>query len=109
MNKAWLYVVAGGIIEIFWAIFLKLSNGFTDMGYTRLTLVLVGVSFFLFAKGMVMLPSGIAYTVFTGIGAIGTIVFGIFFLGESFALPKIVFCILLIVGIIGLKMSSKEV
>lgn len=57
---------------------------------------------------MTLLPSGIAYTVFTGIGAIGTIVFGILILGESISFSKIIFSCLLIIGIIGLKINSKE-
>ena len=87
---------------------LKKSNGFTNLGYTAITIVLVLISFYLFSKGMTLLPSGIAYTVFTGIGAIGTIVFGILILGESISLPKVIFSCLLLIGIIGLKMSSKE-
>ena len=86
----------------------KKSNGFTNLGYTAITIVLVLISFYLFSKGMTLLPSGIAYTVFTGIGAIGTIVFGILILGESISFQKIIFSCLLIIGIIGLKINSKE-
>ena len=87
---------------------LKKSNGFTNLGYTAITIVLVLISFYLFSKGMTLLPSGIAYTVFTGIGAIGTIIFGILILGESISFQKIIFSCLLIIGIIGLKINSKE-
>ncbi|WP_024615356.1 multidrug efflux SMR transporter [Clostridium sp. Ade.TY] len=108
MNKAWTYVVVGGLLEVFWALCLKKSNGFTNLGYTIVTIILVIISFCLFSKGMTLLPSGIAYTVFTGIGAIGTIVFGILILGESISLKKIIFSCLLLIGIIGLKINSKE-
>lgn len=108
MNKAWTYVIIGGFLEVFWALCLKKSNGFTNLGYTVITIILVVISFYLFSKGMTLLPSGIAYTVFTGIGAIGTIVFGILILGESISLPKIIFSCLLLIGIIGLKINSKE-
>ena len=87
---------------------LKKSNGFTNLGYTAITIVLVLISFYLFSKGMTLLPSGIAYTVFTDIGAIGTIIFGILILGESISFQKIIFSCLLIIGIIGLKVNSKE-
>lgn len=108
MNKAWTYVIIGGFLEVFWALCLKQSNGFTNLGYTVLTIILVVISFCLFSKGMTLLPSGIAYTVFTGIGAIGTIIFGILILGESISFQKIIFSCLLLIGIIGLKINSKE-
>lgn len=108
MNKAWIYVITGGFLEVFWALCLKKSDGFTNLGYTILTIVLVVISFYLFSKGMTLLPSGIAYTVFTGIGAMGTIIFGILILGESVSFSKIFFSALLFIGLVGLKVTSKE-
>ncbi|WP_076459706.1 DMT family transporter [Limosilactobacillus caccae] len=107
MSKSWLHVILGGILEIFWVLSLKMSHNFTVFPYNIITLLLVVVSFYLFSKGMEELPSGVAYTVYTGIGAVGTIIFGIIFLGESVSTPKIVFALLLIVGILGLKMTSE--
>lgn len=108
MNKAWIYVIVGGFLEVFWALCLKKSDGFTNLGYTILTIVLVVISFYFFSKGMNLLPSGIAYTVFTGIGAMGTIILGILILGESVSFSKIFFSALLFIGLIGLKVNSKE-
>ncbi|MBO0421269.1 DMT family transporter [Vagococcus fluvialis] len=108
MNKNWLYVIVGGILEIFWVLCLKKSEGFSNLSFSIMTITLVIVSFYLFALGMENLPTGIAYTVFTGIGAVGTIVFGIVFLNESISTFKILFSVLLIIGILGLKMTSKE-
>ncbi|MGL6198204.1 MAG: DMT family transporter [Lachnospiraceae bacterium] len=108
MNKAWIYVVAGGTLEIFWALFLKLSDGFSNLGWSVIAIVLCVISFYLFAKGMNKLPAGVAYTTYTGIGAVGTIIFGILFLHESISAPKIIFSALLIFGILGLKLESKE-
>lgn len=108
MNKAWSYVILGGILEVFWALCLKKAAGFTNLTYSILTIILVVISFLLFSKGMKLLPSGVAYTVFTGIGAIGTIFFGILFLGESVHFSKIFFSFLLILGVISLKLTSKE-
>lgn len=107
-NNAWYYVIIGGLLEVFWALCLKQSNGFTNLKFTILAIILVIISFYLFSKGMSLLPSGIAYTAYTGIGAIGTIVFGVLILGESISLSKIIFSCLLLIGIIGLKMNSKE-
>ncbi|MEQ7218420.1 multidrug efflux SMR transporter [Vagococcus fluvialis] len=108
MNKNWVYVIVGGILEIFWVLCLKKSEGFNNLSFSIMTIILVIVSFYLFALGMENLPTGIAYTVFTGIGAVGTIVFGIVFLNESISTFKILFSVLLIIGILGLKMTSKE-
>ena len=108
MNKNWLYVISGGLIEIFWVLCLKQSEGFQVLSYSILTIILVMISFYLFAKGMEHLPTGVAYTVFTGIGAVGTIVFGILFLGESVSMLKLIFSASLIIGILGLKLVSPE-
>lgn len=108
MKRAWLYVIIGGILEVFWVLTLKLSHNFTVLNYSILTIIMVLVSFYLFSKAMKALPSGIAYTIYTGIGAVGTIIFGILFLGESTSLPKLVFAALLIIGIIGLKLTTEE-
>lgn len=108
MNKSWLYVIIGGFLEIFWVLSLKLAHNFTVLSYSLATVILVVISFYLFAKGMENLPSGVAYTVYTGIGAVGTIIFGIIFLHESVSWPKIIFSVLLVIGILGLKATSEE-
>lgn len=108
MNKSWVHVVLGGFLEIFWVLSLKMSHNFTIFPYNIITIVLVLVSFHFFAKGMEELPSGVAYTVYTGIGAVGTIIFGIVFLGESSSFPKMFFSLILIIGILGLKLTSEE-
>lgn len=108
MSKAWIYVILGGMLEVIWAISLKLSNGFTDTFYSVITIVFVIISFYLFSKGMSLLPSGVAYTVFTGIGAVGTIIVSILFLNESVTFSKIFFSIVLIAAIINLKMATGE-
>lgn len=108
MNKNWLYVIFGGLIEIFWVLCLKKSESFQILPYSIATIILVICSFYLFAKGMEYLPTGVAYTVFTGIGAVGTIIFGILFLGESISTGKILFSFFLILGILGLKLTTEE-
>lgn len=105
-NRGWMYLIIGGILEIFWALTLKKSHGFTELHYSLITIVLVVISFYIFSKAMMMLPSGIAYTVYTGIGAIGTIVFGVLVLHESLNWRKVCFTLLLLIGIIGLKTSE---
>ncbi|MCA1058540.1 multidrug efflux SMR transporter [Rossellomorea aquimaris] len=103
----WLYVIIGGILEIGWATGLSLSEGFTKPVPSVITASLILVSFYFFSHSMRLLPIGTAYAVFTGIGAAGTAVVGMFFLNEGISLLKIAFISLLIFGVIGLKMSDK--
>jgi quaternary ammonium compound-resistance protein SugE len=103
---AWVYLVAAGICEIVWAIGLKKSEGFTKPWTTAWTVVVMVLSFLLLSLAMKTLPLGTAYAVWTGIGAVGTVVFGILFLGEPRDLAR-VGCILMIIGgIVGLKVVS---
>ena len=105
---AWIYLVIGGVLEIGWAIGLSFSDGFTDLTPSIITILLLLISFYFFAKSMKMIPIGTAYAVFTGIGAGGTSVIGMVFLGEEISLMKIGFISLLIFGVLGLKFSSNE-
>ncbi|WP_409253968.1 DMT family transporter [Bacillus sp. SCS-153A] len=105
---AWVYLVIGGLLEIGWAIGLSFSNGFTKLTPSIVTIVLLLISFYFFAKSMKMIPIGTAYAVFTGIGAGGTSIIGMIFLGEDISVNKILFISLLIFGVIGLKFSSNE-
>lgn len=108
MQKDWIYIIVGGLLEIFWALTMKLSIGFTQPFWSIITVILLLISFYIFAKGMENLPVGIAYTTYTGIGAIGTLLFGIFILHESVTIPKIGFSLLLFFGILLVKWNSKE-
>ncbi|MCA0148020.1 MULTISPECIES: multidrug efflux SMR transporter [Rossellomorea] len=104
----WLYVIIGGILEIGWATGLSLSEGFTKPVPSVITAFLILVSFYFFSQSMRLLPIGTAYAVFTGIGAAGTAMVGMFFLNDGISILKIAFITLLIFGVIGLKMSDKE-
>ena len=108
MNKGWIYVFVGGFLEVFWVLFLKLSNNMTVPFYTILTIIFGTISFYIFAKGMNLLPSGTAYTVYTGIGAVGTLLFGTIVLNEHLKAMQIFWIIILLIGIFGLKFSSDE-
>jgi quaternary ammonium compound-resistance protein SugE len=106
MNMAWFYLVLAGLTEIIWAIGLKFSEGFTDPFPSVVTAVFIVISFLLFAKAMSMVPIGTAYAVFTGIGAAGTAVLGVLLFDENASLGKMAFLFLLLVGIIGLKVTD---
>lgn len=78
---AWVVLVFAGIFEIVWAYSMKLSEGFTKLGPSLVTLFFMILSFGLLAYAMKTLPLGTAYTIWTGIGAIGSFLVGIFILG----------------------------
>jgi quaternary ammonium compound-resistance protein SugE len=105
-RTAWLLLVVAGIFEIVWALGLKYTQGFTRPLPTLATVAAMGISFFLLAQALRLIPVGTAYAVWTGIGAVGTVLCGILFFAEPAGFWR-VFCILLIVGgIFGLKLAS---
>ncbi|BCB04316.1 DMT family transporter [Bacillus sp. KH172YL63] len=104
----WIYVIAGGVLEIGWATGLSLSEGFTKPVPSVITAFLIIISFYFFSQSMRLLPIGTAYAVFTGIGAAGTAVAGMFFMDEGISSLKIAFISLLLFSVIGLKMGDKE-
>ena len=103
---AWICLVAAGLMEVFWSTFLKLSHGFTQLGYSVLTVAGMVVSFLLLAQAMKTLPLGTAYAMWTGIGAVGAVIVGIVFFREAVTLPRMVFVALLLIGLLGLKATS---
>ena len=85
---------------------MKLSEGFSKPGWTVLTFLGMGISFFLLARATRTLPLGTAYAVWTGIGALGSVVIGIILFKEPVTAARIFFAVLLLVGIAGLKLTS---
>ena len=105
-NTAWITLFFAGLLEAGWALGLKYTEGFTKIVPSVATLVLMGGSFYLLSRSLADLPIGTAYAVWTGIGAIGTVIAGIGLFGESRRGVRLL-CILLIVsGIVGLKLCS---
>ena len=103
---AWVYLFIAGLCEIFWATCMKLSHGFTQHFYTALTIAGMLVSFGLLSHAMKMLPMGTAYAIWTGIGALGSVVVGMLLIKEAMFPLRAIFVCLLLVGIIGLKATS---
>jgi quaternary ammonium compound-resistance protein SugE len=103
----WILLVVAGLLEVGWAIGLKYSEGFTRLWPSVITVVAMSLSVFLLAVAMRSLPVGTAYAVWTGIGAVGTVILGIALFGES-ASPGRLLCVgLIIAGIAGLKFITK--
>ena len=103
---AWGILIAAGGLEVFWATFLKLSEGFTKPLYIVLTFAGMAASFLLLARATRTLPLGTAYAVWTGIGALGALIVGVLLFRESLTPARRLFAALLLIGIIGLKATA---
>jgi len=105
---AWVYLVIAGILEIFWAYTLKQSNGFTRFVPSVITAVTMISSLALLSLSMKTLPLGTAYVMWTGIGAVGAFLVGIFFLGELINPARIIAAILIVAGLLLMKFSTNS-
>jgi quaternary ammonium compound-resistance protein SugE len=105
----WILVVVSGLLEVGWAIGLKASNGFTRPLASVLTILGMLASFALLSIAVRQLPIGTAYAVWVGIGAVGTAIVGIIAYHESANLARMLCLLLVVVGIVGLKLTSTKV
>lgn len=103
---AWLLVMLAGLLETGFAVALKASEGFSRLVPSVLFVVFAAGSFTLLSIALRTLPVGPAYAVWTGIGAAGTAIVGMVFLGESVGVLKLVSIVLVIAGVVGLQLSS---
>jgi len=104
---AWIWLIIAGVLEACWAIGIKYSEGFTKPVPSVITLVLMGISFWLLSVAVKTLPIGTAYAVWVGIGALGAAILGVFLFKEPVGVGRMVFLSLLLVSIVGLKLTSK--
>jgi quaternary ammonium compound-resistance protein SugE len=104
--NGWLALLAAGLFEIAWAFGLKYSDGLTRIWPTAATLIAIALSFGLMAVALKSLPFGTAYAVWTGIGAVGSIVVGMLVFSESTDPVRILCLTLIVAGMIGLKLNS---
>ena len=103
---AWILLLVAGLLEIVWAFTMKLSQGFTRPGATIVTLLAMLASFGLLSASMRTLPLGTAYTIWTGIGAVGAFVVGVIALGESLNAARVLAAVLIVTGLILMKLST---
>jgi quaternary ammonium compound-resistance protein SugE len=103
---AWVILVVAGLFEVGWAIGLKYTHGFTRPGPTVWTAVSMLISLWLLGIAMKTLPVGTAYSVWVGVGAVGTVILGIVLFGEPANAARVVSVSLIIAGIVGLKFAS---
>ncbi|EPD49449.1 hypothetical protein HMPREF1210_03348 [Paenisporosarcina sp. HGH0030] len=105
MNKEWMKVFIAAFFEVFWVIGLKHADDiWTWLG----TAIAISVSFYLMIMAGKTLPVGTVYAVFVGLGTAGTVIADILFFGESFSIAKIALIALLLIGVVGLKLVTKE-
>ena len=102
---AWIYLFLAGLTEIGWAIALKYSHGFSRLLPSITAIVVMVASFFLLVQSLKSIPIGTAYAVWTGIGIMGTAILGIILFNEPASLLRLLFLGLILVGIIGLKLT----
>ena len=102
---AWTMLVVAGILEVVWAYAMKQSDGFTRLVPSLVTLVVMVASFALLSVSMRTIPLGTAYTVWTGIGAVGAFIVGIAVLGEQINATRILAAVLIVCGLVLMKLS----
>jgi len=103
---SWIILFFAGLFEVGWAVGLKYTDGFTRALPTVLTVAAMAISLGLLGLAMKELPLGTAYAIWTGVGAVGTVIAGIILFGESMALIRLASVALIITGLIGLKVSA---
>ena len=103
---SWVYLFVAGLFEVGWAIGLKYTDGFTRLVPTVLTAASMVISLFLLGIALKTLPVGTAYAIWTGVGAVGTAILGVYLLGEPATVGRLVCIGLIVSGIVGLKLVS---
>ncbi|EJM19427.1 cation/cationic drug transporter [Pseudomonas sp. GM18] len=103
---SWIILFFAGLFEVGWAVGLKYTDGFSRPLPTALTVAAMAISLGLLGLAMKELPLGTAYAIWTGVGAVGTVIAGIILFGESMALFRLASVALIITGLVGLKISA---
>ncbi|SDH95041.1 quaternary ammonium compound efflux SMR transporter SugE [Pseudomonas panipatensis] len=102
---SWIVLFFAGLFEVAWAVGLKYTEGFTRLWPSLLTALAMAASLGLLGLAMKNLPLGTAYAIWTGIGAVGTVIAGILLFGESIAPLRLLSIALILCGLVGLKLS----
>lgn len=103
---AWVYLFIAGIFEVFWATMMKLSENFTKLNYTIYMIIGMLISFYYLALSLKSIPLSTSYPIWSGIGAVGSILVGIAFFKDQIPLITWFFIACLLIGILGIKMTS---
>jgi quaternary ammonium compound-resistance protein SugE len=106
LPMAWIFLLVAGVLEVFWAISLKYTDGFSRLWPTVVTVAGMIASFYFLAQALKTIPVGTGYAVWTGIGAAGTAILGIVLFAEEASVSRFVCIGLILAGIVGLKLFS---
>lgn len=105
-TTAWAALIAAGILDVAWAVSLKYAEGYSRPGWSMVSLVLLAAFVYLLGRSLEVLPVGTAYAVWTGIGAIGTVLAGAVLFGESLDALRIGCIAVVVAGILGLRLQA---
>ena len=103
---AWVLLVLSGLVDVAWAIATKNADGFRNPLWAGISLVLLAIFVVLLTRALAILPLGVAYAVWVGIGALGSLAAGAVFFGEPFTAARLGFATLIVAGIVGLKATT---
>ena len=103
----WFYILIASVFEISWAVGLKYSDGFSQLKASIFTVITMILSYVFLALGVKQIPVGTAYAVWTGIGAVGVAIYGMMFFNEAKDILRVLFILLIVAGVIGLRLTSK--
>ncbi len=106
MSTAWILLITAGLLEVVWAVGLKYTEGFTRLLPSGITLIAMTLSIVLLSRALRTIPVGTGYAVWTGIGAVGTALVGIWLLGEPRSPARLLSIAAIVGGIVGLKMAT---
>ncbi|WP_407164671.1 DMT family transporter [Bradyrhizobium sp. ORS 111] len=106
-SLAWIALVTAGLLDVGWAISMKYAEGYTRLGWSLVSLLLLAAFVFLLGRALQVLGVGVAYTVWTGIGAVGTLTMGVLLFGEALNPMKITGIALVLAGIAALKLAAE--
>lgn len=102
----WIYLIIAGLFEVVWATTMKMSHGFSKLDWSIVTIIGMIASFFFLARATKTLPLSFAYPIWTGIGAVGSIIMGVIFFGDKIPAVTWIFIVMLLVSIIGIKFTA---
>ena len=106
-SVAWVALVIAGLLDVGWAISMKYAEGYTRLGWPLVSLLLLAAFVFLLGRALQVLGVGVAYTVWTGIGAAGTLTMGVLLFNEALNPMKVAGIVLVLVGIAALKFAPE--
>ncbi|MEU6150532.1 multidrug efflux SMR transporter [Actinosynnema sp. NPDC047251] len=105
--RSWTYLLIAAVFEVVFALGTNGSDGFTRLGWSITTVLAAAGGIFFLSLALKTLDVGVGYTIWTGIGSVGTVVFGTLVFDESLSPLKVACFVLIIGGVVGLKMTSK--